>query len=60
MGPGKSWFRGDDKGCTRVQARREQGKRKNGGGLALNKVNVATCECNVATFQRGKQPTSRR
>ena len=44
---------------TRVQARRIHGKSKNGGCLALNKVNVATCECNVATFQRRKQPTSR-
>ena len=39
---------------TRVQARRIQGWRKNGGCLALNKVNVAMCECNVATFQRRK------
>ena len=54
VGSEKGWCRGDDKGCTRVQARREQGKSKNGGGLALNRVNVATCECNVATFQRGK------
>ena len=45
---------------TRVQARRIQGKRKNGGCLALNKANVTTCECNVATFQRRKKLMSRR
>ena len=37
-------------GGTRVQVRRIQGRSKNGGCLALNKANVATCECNVATF----------
>ena len=51
---------GTAKGCIRVQARREQGKSTNGGGVALNKVNVSMCECNVATFQRGKYPTLRR
>ena len=39
---------------TRVQARKIQGMTKNGGCLALNKVNVATYECNVTTFQRKK------
>ena len=45
---------------TGVQAGKIQGRSKNGGCLALNKVNVVTCECNVTTFQRRKQPTSRR
>ena len=51
---GKGWCRGDGKGCTRVQARREQGKSKKWGWCGLKQGNVATCECNVTTFQRGK------
>ena len=44
-------------GCSRVQERRDKGKIKMRWFLALNRGNVATCGCNVATFQRVKNFT---
>ena len=45
---------------TKVQARRIQGRIKKWGVFGFKQGKVATFGCNVAMFQRGKRPTSRR
>ena len=59
-GLGQGLVQGGDKGYTRVQEKRKQGKSKDESVFGLEQGNVVTFGCNVATFQRGKYPTSRR
>ena len=52
----KGWCKGATQGISQEGIGHEQ----NECGFGLKQGNVATFGCNVATFQTGKHPTSRR